>query len=351
MNKLLETTTTFPQTEIWNDSCSYEELVYAIENGATGATTNPVIVVNVLKKEISQWENTILQLIKEHPSASEDDIAWLLIQRLGSHASKLLLPLFTQSKGKKGRISFQTNAKFYRSKQKMVEHGIELANIVCNSQIKAPTSKAGVEAFEELTYQGISVNATVSFTCSQAIAVAEAVERGLARREAEGLPIEEMNPVCTIMVGRLDDYLKKVVKQGDVLIAEEALNYAGIATFKHTYSLYKQRHYRTKLLVAAFRNDQHWESFIGGNVVLTITSDWQRKYNESDRTIQNNMDTPIPETILKELYKLPEFIKAYEEDGLSLEEFEHYGAFLDTMQQFLSGYDELIHIIRRYMLK
>ena len=71
----------------------------------------------------------------------------------------------------------------------MVAHAADLASSCPNSQIKAPTSKAGVEAFEEMTYRGISVNATVSFTVSQAIAVAEAVERGLARREAEGLPI------------------------------------------------------------------------------------------------------------------------------------------------------------------
>jgi transaldolase len=54
MNKLLETTLNFPQTEIWNDSCSCTELQYALDNGACGATTNPVIVGNVLKKELSQ---------------------------------------------------------------------------------------------------------------------------------------------------------------------------------------------------------------------------------------------------------------------------------------------------------
>ena len=351
MNKLYETVTQFPQTEVWNDSCSCAELQYAIDNGASGATTNPVIVGNVLKKELPQWEETIKTIIADHPAYTEDEVAWDVIKALGAKASKLLLPLFEASQGQKGRISFQTNAKFYRSKDKMVEQACELAAVVPNSQIKAPTSKAGVEAFEELTYRGISINATVSFTCAQAIAVAEAVERGLARREAEGLPTAEMHPVCTIMAGRTDAYLKAWVKQHDVLISAEALDWAGVAVVKNAYRLYQERGYRTKLVVAAFRNQHHWEEFIGGDIVLTITSDWQRKYNGSDVEIKNNIDTPVEPKLMEELMKLDEFKKAYLEDGLKPEEFEHYGAFLATMNQFLGGYDDLVRLIRSYMMK
>ena len=195
MNKLLETVTKFPQTEVWNDSCSCAELQYAIDNGACGATTNPVIVGNVLKKELPDWEDTIKSLINDNPSYTEDEVAWDLIKALGAKASRLLLPEFEKSNGQRGRISFQTNAKFYRSKDKMVDQACDLAATVINSQIKAPSSKAGIEAFEEMTYRGVSINATVSFTCAQAIQVAEAVERGLKRREAEGLPTEQMHPV------------------------------------------------------------------------------------------------------------------------------------------------------------
>lgn len=350
MNKLLETVTKFPQTEVWNDSCSCAELQYAIDNGACGATTNPVIVGNVLKKELPEWENTLISIIKNNPSYTEDEVAWDMIKELGTKASKLLLPAFEKSNGQKGRISFQTNAKYYRSKDKMVEQACELASTVKNSQIKAPTSKAGVEAFEELTYRGVSINATVSFTCAQAIAVAEAVERGLERRKAEGLPIDQMHPVCTIMAGRTDDYLKAWVKKHDILIRSEALDMAGVAVVKNAYRLYKERGYRTKLLVAAFRNQHHWEEFIGGDIVLTITKDWQEKYNASDVEVKNNIDKPVNQNLLNELLKLDEFKKAYFEDGLSMEEFEHYGAFLATMNQFLNGYDDLVKLIRSYMI-
>lgn len=351
MKKLLETVTKFPQTQVWNDSCSCSELAYAVENKAVGATTNPVIVLNVLKKELTDWEPTINQIIEENPTFSEDEVAWEMIKRMGKKASLLLLPKFKETNGKQGRISFQTNAKFYNNADKMVAHACELASTVKNSQIKAPTSKAGIEAFEEMTYRGVSINATVSFTVSQAIAVAEAVERGLKRREAEGLPIDTMNPVCTIMAGRVDDYLKNDCKAKNLLVEPEILEWAGIAVVKHAYQLYQERGYRTKLLVAAFRNPYHWLEFVGGDLILTIPYGWQKKYNESNYEIINRIDEPISQHYFNKLNELEEFHKAYDEDGLTPEEFEHYGAFKATITSFLGGYDELCKLIRGYMVK
>ncbi|HAT4308243.1 transaldolase family protein [Clostridium perfringens] len=351
MGKLLEVTQTFNETEFWNDSCSYDELKEAIKNGASGATTNPVIVLNVLKKELPKWDETIKEIVAENPTATEDEIAWMVIKLLGENAGSLLYPQFKESNGQRGRISFQTNAKFYKNKEKMVAHALELSKVIENSQIKIPASKAGIEAFEELTYLGVSINATVSFTCPQAIAVAEAVERGLNRRVKEGLPIDNMHPVCTIMVGRLDDYLKAYVQDNNIDINPEFLDLAGVLTCKNAYKLYKKRGYRTKLLVAAFRNNYHFTEFIGGDIVLTITTKYQNIFNELDIEVANYIDKDLSPDILEELLRLEEFRKAYYEDGLKPEEFEHYGAFLRTMNQFLNGYDDLVKIIRSYIVK
>lgn len=351
MSNLLETVTKYPETEVWNDSCSCSELSYSIEeNGATGATTNPVIVGNVLKKELPQWEDTIREMIKDNPECTEDEAAWMVIKAMGLKASKLLMPQFEASHGQKGRISFQTNAKFYRCADKMVEQGVDLASVCPNSQVKLPASKAGIAAYEELTYRGVSINATVSFTVAQAVAVAEAVERGLKRREAEGLDTSKMHPVCTIMAGRVDDYLKAWLKPQDLLIDADAVEHAGVAVVKNAYKIYKEKNYRTKLLVAAFRNLAQWEDFIGGDLILTIPYAWQKKYNGSTVEVRAHMDEPIKEEHLKALLTLEEFRKAYEPDGMKPEEFEHYGAFLRTMNQFLNGYDELLTLIRGYMV-
>jgi len=214
---LLHKTVCTTCTDVWNDSCSIEELTYAIENGAVGTTTNPVIVGEVLKKEMHIWKDRILEIIKEIPEGTEEDIAWKLNEEMAVKGAELLMPVFEREKGMKGRISIQTNAKYYRNARLMWEQAVHFNTLAPNMQVKMPVTKAGVKAIEESTYRGVNVNATVCFTVPQAIAVAEAVERGLKRREEEGLDTKTMTPVCTIMVGRLDDWIKVVAGKKGII--------------------------------------------------------------------------------------------------------------------------------------
>jgi transaldolase len=338
-------------TQVWNDSCSIEELTYAIENGAVGATTNPVIVYNVLKKEMHLWKDRILEIIKENPTGTEEDIAWQLIEEMGKKGAELLMPIFEKEKGLKGRLSMQTNAKYYRNAELMTKQAIHFSTLAPNIQVKMPVTKAGVEAFEEATYNGVAINATVCFTVPQAIAVAEAVERGLKRREQEGKDISTMNPVCTIMVGRLDDWIKVVAKNKGIITDPGYLEWCGVAAMKKAYEIYKERGYRTKLLAAAYRNHFHWSEFIGGDMVLTIPYEWQKKFNASDVEVVERINNPVDPKIVDELLnKFDEFRKAYNEDGMKPEEFETYGATARTLRGFIKGYEDLLGVVRDFMI-
>lgn len=349
--KLHETVLKFPNTDIWNDSCAKEELEYALERGAVGATTNPIIVGDVIKKEMDLWKDVILQMIQDMPSATEEDIAWALIERIGEERATMLLPIFERNHGLKGRLSMQTNPKYYRNAQKMVEQTLHFNTLGDNMQVKMPVSAAGLEAMEEVTYRGVSINATVSFTLPQAVAVAEAVERGLKRREAEGLPCDTMAPICTIMIGRLDDWLKVYVDKNDIVVDPEALEWAGVAVFKKAYALFKERGYRTRLLTAAYRNHHHWSALIGGDLSMTIPHSWQKKINESSIPVEKTIDIPVKQAYLTELLeKVPDFRRAYEEDGMQPEEFVSYGAFQATIKKFIEGYEALLGTIRQMMI-
>lgn len=349
--KLHETVVKFPNTDIWNDSCALTDMEYAIERGAVGATTNPVIVGDVLKRELPQWKGRILELIqKEMPYANEEDIAWKIIEEMAVRGAGLLKPIFDKNNGQKGRISVQTNAQNYRNAEKMVSQAVHLSSLAPNIHIKMPASAAGIKAFEEATFAGVSINATVSFTLPQTIAVAEAVERGLKRREAAGLPTDTMNPVCTIMVGRTDDWCKEAAARDDIIINPDYLEWCGVAVGKKAYKIFKERGYRTRLLNAAYRNHYHWSQFIGGDISMTITNQWQCKINGSDIPVENTIDKPVDPIIIENLLKIPDFAMAYNEDGLKVEEFEHYGAFVRTLTAFLKGYDELLCLIRGFMI-
>ncbi len=338
-------------TDFWNDSCSVEELSEAIENGAVGATTNPVIVVDVLKKEMSLWKDRILEITKELPEGTEDDIAWKLIEEMAVKGAGLLMPVFEKENGKKGRISIQTNAKYYRDARRMADQAAYFNTLAPNMMVKMPVTKAGVKAFEEATYRGVNINATVCFTVPQAVAVAEAVERGLKRREAEGLETASMTPVCTIMVGRLDDWMKVEAVRKCIDIDPEYLDWCGIAAMKNAYRIFKERGYKTRLLAAAYRNLKQWSEFIGGDMVLTIPAGWQQKINASDIEVIPRMDHPVDPKIVEELLlKFEDFRRAYYPDGMTTEEFDSYGATARTLRGFIKGYEELLGIIRDLMI-
>jgi len=350
LGKLHETAVKFPMTDIWMDSCGEEELEYGLQRGIVGATSNPIIVGAVIKKELSTWQPRIKELIKQNPEATEDEIAWGLIYEIGALRSKKLLPLFEQYNGLKGRLSIQTNAKYYSSKEKMVEQAIKLDALGPNMQVKMPASEAGIQAMEEATYHGISINATVSFTVAQAVAVAEAVERGIARRKEEGKDCSKLAPVCTIMIGRTDDWLKKYVADTGMVVNPECLEWAGVAVIKEAYRIYKERGYRTKLLSAANRNHYHWSTLIGGELAQTINYNWHKVINACEVEVKSRIDEPVKEEYMTELNKIPEFHKSFNENGMTNSEFERYGGFRSTLHTFMSGYDDLCKLIRDLMI-
>lgn len=346
MHEMAETT----PTQFWNDNCSISDLKYALEHGAVGATTNPVIVGQVLDAELDNYLPVIRKLIADNPNGTEDEVAWLLNEHMALEGAKLLEPVFKATGGKAGYISIQTNAKYYRSAEKMADQAEHFSTLAPNMMVKMPVTAAGVKAVEESTYRGVNVNATVSFTVPQAVAVAEAVERGLARREAEGKDNSGMHPVCTIMVGRIEDWLRDVQKAENIAADEEALTMAGVAVFKRAYQEYNKKGYRTRLLAAAYRSEHHWLDFIGGNVSLTIPPKWIHKFVDSGLPVVNKMDEPVNPALMAQLDKFTDFRRAYEPDGMAEVEFDMFGATRKTLMQFLGGYDKMVAVVRNIMV-
>ncbi|MDR3122010.1 MAG: transaldolase family protein [Clostridiales bacterium] len=338
-------------TQFWNDSCSIPELNYAIEHGGVGATTNPVIVGQVLKAELETYVPLIRELIAAMPKATEDDVAWALNERMAQDGAKKLLPVFERTGGKAGFISIQTNAKYYRDAEKMAAQAVHFSGLAPNIMVKIPVTAAGIAAIEEATYEGVNVNATVSFTVPQSIAVAEAIARGLSRRERAGRDNSGLFPVCTIMVGRIEDWLREVMNAENITVDPIAIDMSGVAVFKNAYRIYRERGYHTRLLAAAFRNHYHWSQFIGGDVSMTITHKWIRQFIESDIPCENRMDTPVDPKLVAQLKKhFPDFVRAYEPDGLRIDEFDGFGATRRTLAQFLKGYDDMVAIIRGFIV-
>ena len=337
-------------TCLWNDSSSLAELGYAIDHGAVGATCNPVIVVEVLKKEMHLWKDRILELIRSMPNATEHDVAWKLVDEMSVRSAELLRPIFDAHNGKNGRLSVQTDPRFYRDTDAIVRQAEHFSRLAPNIIVKIPVTAAGIPAIEEATYRGISINATVCFSLPQCVEVAEAFERGLERRARDGNDVSTMGSVCTIMVGRLDDWLKMYADKHDISVDPGVLEWAGLAVFKKTYRLFQERGYRIRLLSAAFRNHMHWSELIGGDVVISPPHLWQKRFNACDVAVESRIDTPVAPAILTALEKFPDFRRAYSEGGLSREQFDSFPPTRRTLRQFISACHDLDGQIRELML-
>lgn len=338
-------------TSLWSDSADIDDLKYAIENGAVGATCNPVIALGILKKELALWRPRIRELMLELPGATEDDIGWKLIEEVSVRAAKLLEPAFAAQGGRNGRLSIQTDPRLYRDARAIVGQAVAFNKLAPNMIVKIPATKAGIAAIEEATDRGISINATICFTLPQCVAVAEAVERGLRRREANGREIDLMGPVCTIMVGRLDDWMKVLIEKRDVSVDPGITEWAGVAVFKKTYAIFRNRGYRLRLLSAAFRNHMHWSQLIGADAVISPPPAWQRRLNASNIEVRSRIDEPVDPTLINELLTyFSDFRSAYSEDGLAIDEFDTFAPTVRTLRQFVAACTDLDGLVRDVML-
>lgn len=347
LHKMTRTTPTC----LWNDSSALDELTYSLEHGAVGATCNPVIVLDTLKKEARLWNDRIRRLAQQRPTATEDEIGWAIVEEISSARAQLLRQVFEEQHGKNGRLSIQTDPRQYRNPHALVQQGSAFNELAPNMIVKVPVTRAGIVAIEELTYLGVSTNATVCFSLPQCIAVANAVERGLKRREREAKDVSTIGSVCTIMVGRLDDWLKLVAEKQDITRDPGYLEWAGIAVFKKTYEIYQQRGYRLRLLSAAFRNYMHWSELIGGDVVISPPYKWQVRFNSSDVEIKPRIFEPVDGRIVNELSKrFVDFRRAYNEDGMTLEDFDTFAPTVRTLRQFIEACHELAGRVRDLLL-
>ena len=160
-----------------------------------------------------------------------------------------------------------------------------------------------------------------------------------------------MGPVCTIMVGRLDDWLKVLLDKREISVDPGYLEWAGVAVFKKTYGIFRERGYRLRLLSAAFRNHMHWSELVGADAVISPPYAWQKRFNASDIEVRSRIDDPVnPDVVEQLLAHFPDFRRAYSEGGLATGEFDSYPPTVRTLRQFVAACTELDGLVRDVML-
>jgi transaldolase len=179
------------------DTANIEQIKSAAAMGILdGVTTNPSLAA----KETAPYRETLIEICKIVP----------------------------------GPVSAEVLATDYEG---MVSEAQELAKIADNIVVKIPTVLEGLKAIKTLSSQGISINATLVFTASQALLVAKAGAT-----------------YASPFIGRLDD----ISRDGMGLISD-------IVTIYRNYS------FDTEVLVASVRHPMHVvEAALLGADIITM---------------------------------------------------------------------------------
>ena len=77
---------------------------------------------------------------------------------------------------------------------------------------------------------------------------------------------------------------------------------------------------------------------------------WQEIIQNSDYEVVEKINSPVPAEYIKELERLEDFRRAYDEDGMSVEEFDTFGPTLRTLRQFLAANNDLESLVRDILL-
>ncbi|HEY5467153.1 MAG TPA: transaldolase family protein, partial [Clostridia bacterium] len=226
-------------TRWWHDSGSPDEILLARERGALGVTTNPVLTYRTFQSDPDFWREKVALVSQDLDFEAR---AEALLQLVATYAAGLFHEVFVESGGTQGLALGQLNPGRSGDAEGMLAQARRIHSWADNIAIKLPATRSGVTVVEQLAAEGIPVCATLNVSVAQAIAVAEAYERGAARATAAGIP----HALCLVVqqVGRLDDYLRDVAKDQQANVSEQDVIMAGLAVAKRTYAIFRERGYR-----------------------------------------------------------------------------------------------------------
>ena len=336
-NKYLQWMTSKTQSIYWHDSAIRAEQQEAFGNGAVGMTTNPFLINATLTSDTAFWKERLSQLPR---GLSGDEKVQALIHCVTGYYAQEVRPIFDQGVAGKGYVCAQTNPNKTGDAEYMIQQAKTLASWAPNIVVKLPATNAGITAYEECVAMGLNVAATVSFTVPQVLAVGAAAERGKERARKNG--ITPGLTIAVMMVGRLDDYLRDVAHDSCAKVEESDIVQAGVACMKKAYNIFQERGYTTYLMPAGCRGANHVTEFAGAKMIMSIAPKIVKMIAE-DAPQEERINVPVAADVIERLMTMPEFRKAYLEDGMSREEFITFGSANRTTDQFINdGWNPLL---------
>lgn len=221
-------------TKLWLDSVDPDAVKKNFAIGATGATSNPIIISDILKT--GRHDGRIAALVEK--GLNDEAIAWEMTDGLVSDAQKVFRSVWEKTKGNDGFVSFELDPLLEDTQlapphaervKRYIELGKKWGIGRGNRLIKVPATAAGLDALEELCAAGINLNVTLIFSERQYKIARENVWRGAQRRKDRN----SFKSVYSIFVSRVDVYTEKQVPQ----LSAAAQGLVGIVNAKRLFLL------------------------------------------------------------------------------------------------------------------
>jgi transaldolase len=300
-------------TKVWLDSIDPDLVARDRALGATGATSNPIIVGDLIQS--GRFDDALGRLLRE--GVSDNDIAWRLTDQLVRNAQEVFLPVWQQTRGDNGYVSFELdplledpkiNMPVEERTRRYVELGKQWSAGHKNRMIKVPATPGGLAALEELCAAGVTLNVTLIFSPRQYTAARDAIWRGAQRRPSR----DGFKSVYSIFVSRVDVYTEKHLSQ----LSPRAQGLVGIVNAKRIWQM-NQRFWADKnlpikqeMIFASTGTKKpedpplkYVEAFAGSDIETNPPAT-NEAVQKSGRTFTRQIDKLPPDDVLAEIERV-----------------------------------------------
>jgi transaldolase len=297
-------------TKVWLDSIDPDLVRSNRALGATGATSNPIIVSDLIKT--GRFDRRLSQLLSE--GLDDDAIAWRMTDELVRSAQDVFAPVWDSAGGNDGYVSFeldplledpQLGPPVAERTAKYIELGKRWSAGHKNRMIKVPATEGGLAALEELCAADVTLNVTLIFSMRQYKAARDAIWRGAQRRGS----LDRFKSVYSIFVSRVDQYTEKHVSS----LSPTAQGQVGIVNAKQIWQENRRFWSQQKSPLAQEMifastgtknpNDPPWkyvEAFAGSDIETNPPAT-NEAIQKSGRTFTRQVDQMPPKAVLDEI--------------------------------------------------